>query len=230
MIISDKFKCIYIRIPKTGSTSVEQALIANDPNCIQSDNTSPPYGHHAASAVREMAGEERWNTYFKFAFVRSPYEWFASNYSDHCRFPIEEGEYAETIWSVLEDNHKMPQLIQHSERDDVGIVTGPMALTMLSMMQFWFHGDYLPGGKYSEIVDQSSWINEELDHVARFEDFDEEWEVIAKEINFPEDYEMPKANATPQQFYQINIDPQSNGLLQAAYRRDFKRYYPQLKQ
>ena len=37
MIIFDKYKCIFIRIPKTGSTSVETLFKKIDPDCISSD-------------------------------------------------------------------------------------------------------------------------------------------------------------------------------------------------
>ena len=105
MIISDKLKCIFIRIPKTGSTTIENLLIEADPACISSDNGTPPYGHDGYQVVREMAGEERWNSYFKFVFVRNPYTWFLSSYSDHMNYSLED------VWGVheiLQKNHALP--------------------------------------------------------------------------------------------------------------------------
>ena len=86
MIISHKFKCIFIRIPKTGSTSIETFLMQLDPNCISSDNTKSPYGHFTASEVREMVSQNIWETYFKFTFVREPLSWFKSQYADHMQY------------------------------------------------------------------------------------------------------------------------------------------------
>lgn len=228
MIISDKYQCIYIRIPKTGSTTVEQALIANDPDCIQSDNYSPPYGHIPASAVRELAGEERWNTYFKFTFVRNPYDWFCSNYKDHCRFIIDEGEVAKRTWAMLNEERTLPPFIVSPEDDKVGVIDGPMTLTLLAMMQFWWHGDFMPGGKHGKIVDQLAWIDEELNFVGKLERFEDDWKSVCDKVGFPHDYNPGRRNATPPRFRQINIDPQGAHFIQAAYRRDFKKFYPEL--
>lgn len=227
MIISDKYKCIFIRIPKTGSTTVEQALIANDPDCIRSNNEQPPYGHYCASQVREMAGEERWSTYYKFTFVRTPYDWFVSNYKDHCRFIIDEGDVAKTTWAMLNDDRTLPPF-KETDTEGVGILDGAMALTLLSMIQFWWHGDFMPGGKHGNVVQQTSWIDEELDFVGKLEHFDDHWYDICMRIGFPVDYNPGRRNATPPKYKQINISPQAKYLIQAAYRQDFRKHYPEL--
>ena len=69
MIISDKYKCIFIRIPKTASSSIEKLFKKLDPDCICSTDPSFvnfPYGHHSASQLKKMVKDDKWNSYFKF--------------------------------------------------------------------------------------------------------------------------------------------------------------------
>ena len=112
MIISHQHKFIFIRVPKTASTSVELALY---PACGPQDIISGlhfhndaghevegyegdrnlnqlklsvvhqalrmitfqkpiDYKHASAKILREVVGKQVWNTYFRFCFVRNPFE------------------------------------------------------------------------------------------------------------------------------------------------------------
>ena len=89
MIISDKYKCIFIRVPKTGSTSIESLWKTIDPDCQISDIYNPPYGHFKCSELKRVLGEKVWNSYFKFAFIREPKSWFKSQYTDNMKYQHE---------------------------------------------------------------------------------------------------------------------------------------------
>jgi chondroitin 4-sulfotransferase 11 len=76
MVISDRHRCIFVHIQKTGGASIEALL-------RQSDDTAsrhPARRHLYARAIRPLAGPERWGRYFKFAFVRNPWDRLVSWY------------------------------------------------------------------------------------------------------------------------------------------------------
>jgi chondroitin 4-sulfotransferase 11 len=78
MVISDRVRCIFIHIQKTGGASIEALLKEND------DTVGPSLHqgrrHMFASEVRTLAGPDRWDRYFKFAFVRNPWDRLVSWY------------------------------------------------------------------------------------------------------------------------------------------------------
>jgi hypothetical protein len=113
MIISHKNQFIFIRVPKTASTSIEIELskicgpmdlitpvsFKNDPQNIVDDYKKPQklkrdfrtfnasdwlriilrrkpvnYKHAHAIQVRKLVGKDVWDHYFKFCFVRNPFD------------------------------------------------------------------------------------------------------------------------------------------------------------
>jgi hypothetical protein len=64
-MISHDLRCIFVHIQKTGGSSVRQAL-----KMAQHDLNK----HRFALELRAGYGEEYWRSYFKFAFVRNPWD------------------------------------------------------------------------------------------------------------------------------------------------------------
>ena len=71
MIFHDK-RLIFIHIQKTGGNAISSALGKN-PDC--------PEKHFFASDLRELYGAEAWERYFKFTFVRNPWDRLVSWWS-----------------------------------------------------------------------------------------------------------------------------------------------------
>ena len=75
-MISHKHKFLSIRIPKTASTSVTTVLKPYFDIQGTDDRETAYYFHAKAELVKDHFDSENWNfnSYFKFAFVRNPFE------------------------------------------------------------------------------------------------------------------------------------------------------------
>jgi len=83
MIVNHSLRLIFISNPKNGSSSIEAAL--SDYDDEDQLNSIAEAGlftgrHMPAYIARYYLGEDVWNSYFKFAFVRNPWDWFVSQH------------------------------------------------------------------------------------------------------------------------------------------------------
>jgi hypothetical protein len=101
MIVSHRHRFIFAAVPKTGTHSVRQALreqlgesdveqvgLFVDKRFPWADLAAIRHGHLALRQVRPYLGEEAFDGYFKFAFVRNPFDRFVS----YCAFMLRGGE------------------------------------------------------------------------------------------------------------------------------------------
>jgi len=101
MIVSHQHRFVFAAIPKTGTHSVRQALRthlgAEDIEQVGLFvNKRFPYeelaqikhGHLSLQQLRPFLGEQKFSDYFKFAFVRNPYDRFVS----YCAFMTRNGD------------------------------------------------------------------------------------------------------------------------------------------
>jgi len=83
MRISHKHKFVFLSVPKTGSSSIREALFPYS-DILSNGDTKSPYFHHVSAKVlknhfRKMGWN--WDDYFKFAFVRDPWDKLVSSYN-----------------------------------------------------------------------------------------------------------------------------------------------------
>jgi hypothetical protein len=102
VIISHRHRFIFFAIPKTGTHSVRMALrehMAQDDleqvglfvkrRLPFRELDHIPHGHLGVRDIRPVLGEEVFDGYFKFAFVRNPFDRFVS----FCAFMSREADY-----------------------------------------------------------------------------------------------------------------------------------------
>lgn len=95
MIISHRHRFVFVAVPKTGTHSVREALRVHlGPEDMEQarlfiekkfpipELAAIGHGHLSFEQVRPFLGEEAFQNYFKFAFVRNPFDRFVS----YCAF------------------------------------------------------------------------------------------------------------------------------------------------
>lgn len=72
-MISDAYQFIFIHINKTGGTSIEKVFERN------ADQRDVPLKHASVSEIQAQY-PQAFARYFKFSFVRNPWDWLVSRY------------------------------------------------------------------------------------------------------------------------------------------------------
>ncbi|MCJ2177189.1 sulfotransferase family 2 domain-containing protein [Novosphingobium album (ex Hu et al. 2023)] len=101
MIVSHRHRFIFAAVPKTGTHAVRQALreqlgkedveqvrLFEEKSFPWQDLAAVRHGHLSLRQVRPCLGEEAFGNYFKFAFVRNPFDRFVS----YCAFMLRGGD------------------------------------------------------------------------------------------------------------------------------------------
>jgi hypothetical protein len=101
-MINRDLACIFVHVIKTGGTSIATALNMNDKKC-----------HMPASEIRKKVGQKIWNDYFKFTFVRNPFEKIVSQYHyNRWQWGLKDSTFKEYInkWNKGKKISSFPQL------------------------------------------------------------------------------------------------------------------------
>ena len=119
MIISHEKKFIFFACGKTGTTSIEKILkpyhqeteldlkVGYELYLLRQEHNKPFNPKHVLpSLVKKHMTEEEWNSYFKFVFVRNPWDWLLANFCYNFRFLSQflkkfDKEHFDAIWYFL---------------------------------------------------------------------------------------------------------------------------------
>jgi hypothetical protein len=207
MLISHKHKFVFIAVPKTASASVRQIL---EPySDIISEGTTPPYDWHGMAFDLKKHFQEQswnWNSYFKFAFVRNPWERLLSEFL-----------YRKKRIKIFEGADDKPEYILKSEE----------IIKEVTNFSGFVCSNYI--NRKAPIVDpQSRFIFDEsgdslLDYVGRFENLQVGVDVVCDKIGIqPKSLEL--SNDTTHGRYEEHYNDKTRDIVKNIYAKDIEYF------
>lgn len=123
-MIDHKHEFVYVRVPKTGSSSIVATLFPERwPTAVSRD--APDYwlydkSHVPLNMMKDTITTEQFNNYFKFGFVRNPYDRLVSSYmyyndwflynKEHRPYP----SFKQFVYAMLEDQMTPNDRVKYS--------------------------------------------------------------------------------------------------------------------
>lgn len=205
-MISDKYKCIFVHIPKTGGSSIEDVIWP-----LESDKVvenlwmgfiKPYYNkyqtgglqHLTCKQIKTHVGFEVFNSYYKFTVVRNPWEKAVSQfiYMKHVRKDLRKF-IGMTKWTSFK---KYLKLISKKEH-----------------VQWMKQVDFICE-KNGKIM---------VDKVIRFENIEKEFELVRQHLGIP-DIKLPWVNKSKRKHYTEYYNKRTIQMVSNLYKEDIKAF------
>ena len=188
-MILPEYKAIFVHIPKTGGTSIEKFFGAK--------LFARTGKHHSVSQLRQEVGDDDWNHYFKFSFVRNPWDRMVSYFNwrsqDLQNVDIKGRTFKEWLTFLLAEDFSSLTL-NHSFQSGI-------------KPQFAMLAD---GDKLA------------VDFVGRFENLQYDFDRVCDRIGIERQI-LPHKNAMPRkQHYTDFYDEESQALVRTLYLQDIE--------
>ena len=189
-MISHKHKCIFIHIPKCAGTSIKYFMFPDEDIHWFDANYNVIHGwcpkrklfmqHATAKQLIEtnLITQEQWDTYFKFTFVRNPWSRAVSDY----------------YW-LMNDQKINDSFSNYFNR------SGRFSNVLNDKNETYYRGDHLcPQSDYFDLEGKYK-----IDFVGRFENFNEEMDVVLKQLKMERDFNLKINTAKRKVIIQKNI-------------------------
>lgn len=201
MLISDSRKFVFIHTPKTGGDSVTEAL---GPYAIDNGLDRGNQKHWSARRIRQTyfsSTDRSWSSYFRFGFVRNPWQQVHSDYWFCRQSPIPGPEVGSWRDKVIRCKQ---------------ITFAEFVIDMCGR-----HGRAGAGLCAHYLANNDG---KQLASVYRYEDLPEAWLEICDRIGLS-NLELPKINVTAQRpDYRECYDDRSRFLVERRFADDIKRF------
>lgn len=184
----DEYRCIFIHITKTAGTSVATAFF-----------DELPY-HYTAVQYRVIFGRRNFNQYFKFAFVRNPWDrlYSAWNFLKQGGWDEKDAAWAAGHLGHIDDFNEFVCQWMNEER-------------------LWSHIHFWP--QYRFIEDHKGRCL--LDHIAYFETIHQDFEVIACRLGI--ETTLPHKNPSRRSDYRDIYSGEARDKVARLYARDIDK-------
>ena len=197
MFVSDSRKVVFIHIQKTGGLTVDRLLNERIPDLHR-------VGARHGFASLGMDGLDNWDEYFKFAFVRNPWDRLVSWYNMVTTMPKDGNE----LWRYVHDNSSTFEEFIYNCTDEVEIKDGV---------------------HYSFAYNQLDYVTDEhgnllVDFIGRLENFDRDLQEVFRRIGF-ELETVPHIRAgSSHQHYSTFYTPDTELIVRERFKRDIEYF------
>lgn len=209
MRISHRYKFILISVPKTGSTTCRKFLDPISDIKSNGSNKSPFYDHTTAVTLREhfKTNSWDWDSYFKFGFVRNPWDWMVSHWFYRSKFVknFQNNKYKAENWCL--------NFYKTCKNQIEGTVN---------------FSDWCQNYGIAEFDNQSEWLfdnsnNRLVDYIGRVEDFQTSLDYICETIKLDK-IKVKIKNSTNHAKYNTYYTPHTRESVAKKFHRDIELF------
>lgn len=169
-----------------------------------------------ASVIRSRVGDKIYDEYFKFTFIRNPYDWFKSYYLHRLNHSVFDETYP--VKFLVDPNDTLPLPIE-------GEITADHFIRCYSMGKYWLNqtGDTINNihtriGNFSQL----GWIDDEVDYIGLFDDLNGGLEFIKNKLGLPAWAQLPHVNKAYRNDTYLNSDVMQ--LISIIFKDDIQFY------
>lgn len=188
----DRYRCIFVHIPKTAGMAIAESLFPGERS------------RHDPYYVYRQANARKFRAYFKFAFVRNPWDRLVSSYSYLRRGGNDEED---RIWSA-QNLARFPDFKS-------------FVLTWLTPenAKSWIH--FIPQTDFIFNLDGKLMV----DFVGRYETLERDVGIVAERLGRP--VPLIRSNQSDHAHYSTYYDSETSDVVRQVYARDLEAFgYP----
>ena len=198
-MICHKTKSIFIHIPRTAGTSIEVAFQDKD-----QWNVNPRTKHLIASTAKRLY-KDYWNDYFKFSFVRNPWDRMISM----CKYGNSHPREANRTYGC-DINTGTLNMDNYFKKFPTQREIDPRTLSADDNF-----GDTIPNSVYFNI------LNEKIDFIGKFENLHSDIKFISDKLNT--NIVLQKKEISRHRHYSFYYDEPTRKLVETTYAYDIKK-------
>ena len=198
-MISHKYKFIFIHIPKTGGTSID---------CLF---TGSMQRHSCMQDYESYLSKKQFGEYLKFTIVRNPFDLMVSSYIMICKRIASHHKH--TIKTFGDNIFTFNEYINKKVQN---YIVGTEDFIETNFSKSMFNGNQL------------DWIQNlegklTIDYIARFENLQEDFDIIFDKIGIPRQ-KLPHKNKTDHKHYTEYYDDETKQIVAEKYAKDIEYF------
>lgn len=198
-MINHDLRCIFIHIPRTGGSNVEQWLAGKDWWFVE------PATKHLSARQARQAYRPYWSDYFKFSVVRHPLDRAISTFHYAQLFGLALRPDGSIDFTGYRRLFGHPVTVEHDYR--------------FAKMAGVVREDHQPGQIYG------NWLDCEIDFVARFETLQADMAIVGRQLGIAQGMDTTLRRLNPYKGVKPDAaNPATIATVEALYARDYDRY------